>query len=83
MNVAVIGGSRCSRNNYRLAQKIGKLIAQQGWVLVCGGCGGVMEAACRGAKSKGGLTVGIMPSYDGKEANSFVDVKIPNLLSHQ
>ena len=82
MNVAVIGGSECSKIAYNLAEKLGRLIASQGWVLVCGGLGGAMEAACRGAKSAGGLTVGILPGFDAKSANIYVDVKIPTGLDY-
>ena len=53
------------------------MLAERGVVLVCGGLGGVMEAACRGAKEAGGTTVGILPGADRDEANSFVDVAIP------
>ena len=49
-------------------------------MLVCGGLGGVMEAACRGAKGGGGTTVGILPGADRGEANEFVDVAIPTGL---
>lgn len=77
MNVAVIGGHKCSRKVYKTAQLTGSLIAAEKWALVCGGGPGVMEAACKGAKSAGGLTVGILPSYDGAEANKFLDVKLP------
>jgi uncharacterized protein (TIGR00725 family) len=49
-------------------------------VLVCGGLGGVMQAACRGAKEAGGTTVGILPGHDRGEANEFVDVAIPTGL---
>ena len=77
MNVAVIGGSSCSKKDYRIAQKMGQLIALEGWVLICGGSSGIMEAVCKGAKQKGGLTVGILPSYTGEEANRYLDVKIP------
>jgi hypothetical protein len=80
MNIAVIGGSSCSKKAYNIAEAVGKLIACNGWILICGGGPGVMEAACRGAKNKGGLTVGILPSYHGKEANSYLDVKIPTGL---
>jgi len=76
MNVAVIGGSSCSQKSYRLAKKVGGLIAEEGWALVCGGGSGVMEAACLGAKKQGGLTIGILPSSDGKEANNYLDLKI-------
>src|SRR3990170_5769803 len=58
------------------AEAVGRLVAQAGAVLVCGGLGGVMEAACRGAKSAGGLTIGILPGGDRAEANPFVDVAV-------
>ena len=82
MNVAVVGGYKCSKKIYNLAREVGRLIAQQGWILICGGREGVMEAACRGAKEAGGLTVGILPSADGRDANKFVDVKIPTGLGY-
>lgn len=82
MNVAVIGGYRCSEKIYKIAYQVGKLIAEQGWILVCGGREGVMEAACRGAKEAGGLTVGILPSYDAKDSNPYVDIKIPTGLGY-
>lgn len=80
MNIAVIGGSKVSANNYRIAYKLGKLIAQEGWVLISGGRTGVMEASCKGARENGGMTVGILPSYDGNDANSYVGIKIPTGL---
>jgi len=82
MNVSVIGGHKCSKKIYKIAEEVGKLIAGQGWVLVCGGRTGVMEAACKGAKEHGGLTVGILPSSDGRDANKYVDVKIPTGLGY-
>ncbi|OPX30676.1 MAG: TIGR00725 family protein [Candidatus Omnitrophica bacterium 4484_171] len=82
MNVGVVGGHKCPRAAYNAAKELGALIATEGWVLICGGGGGIMEAACRGAKSNGGLTVGILPSYDGHEANSYLDVKIPTGLGY-
>jgi hypothetical protein len=82
MNIAVVGGYKCSKKHYKIAQELGRLIAQAGWVLICGGRTGVMEAAARGAKEKGGTTVGILPSYDGKDANCYVDVKIPTGLGY-
>ncbi|MBD3264054.1 MAG: TIGR00725 family protein [Candidatus Omnitrophica bacterium] len=80
INIAVIGGSVCSKKFYKIARDTGRLIAQQGWTLVCGGGFGVMEAACKGAKEKGGFTVGILPGYDCREANDFLDVNIPTGL---
>ncbi len=61
------------------AEKVGRGIAQHGGILVCGGRGGVMEAACRGAKSLNGLTVGLLPESK-QEANVFVDVPVPTGL---
>jgi uncharacterized protein (TIGR00725 family) len=58
------------------AEKVGRMVAQKGAVLVCGGLGGVMEAACRGAKSAGGLTIGVLPTEEKDAANQFVDVPI-------
>ena len=77
MNIAVVGGHKCSKKNYEVAIKLGRLIAQQGWVLICGGGPGVMEAASRGAKEQGGLTVGILPGYKKEDANAYLDVKLP------
>jgi len=65
-----------------IAEKIGGEIAQRGFVLMCGGRGGVMEAACRGAKHHNGLTVGILPSLDKSQANVHVDVAIPTSLGY-
>ena len=59
-----------------MAEEVGGLLAEGGAVLVCGGLGGVMEAACRGAKSKLGLTVGLLPGLDRSAANGWVDVAV-------
>ncbi len=82
INVAVVGGYKCSKKHYKVARTLGELIACEGWVLICGGRSGVMEAASKGAKEKGGLTVGILPSYDGRDANAYLDVKIPTGLGY-
>jgi hypothetical protein len=82
INVAVIGGYKCSGKFYKIAREVGCLIARQGWILICGGREGVMEAACRGAKEAGGLTVGILPSSDAKDANKYVEIKIPTGLGY-
>ncbi len=82
--VSVIGGSQIlpSSEEYSFAYKLGKLIAKKGWGVVCGGKSGVMEAVCRGAKEEGGLTVGIMPSITGEDANPYIDIKINTGLGH-
>ena len=74
--VAVIGSAVCDAQDAALAMEVGGAIAQRGAVLVCGGRGGVMEAACQGAKSAGGTTIGILPGKDRREANPYVDVPI-------
>jgi len=76
MIIAVIGNSSCSSDEAKSAETIGALLAQQGVTVMCGGLGGVMEAVCRGAKSKGGLTVGILPGQDSSMANPWVDVPV-------
>jgi uncharacterized protein (TIGR00725 family) len=74
--IGVIGGSEASPDILMLAEQVGSLIAKTGNVLVCGGLGGVMEAAARGAKSAGGVTIGILPGAARSEANSHIDVPI-------
>jgi uncharacterized protein (TIGR00725 family) len=59
---------------------VGRALGERGVALVCGGLGGVMEAACRGAKGAGGATIGILPGSDRAAANGFVDVAIPTGL---
>ncbi|MGD9147707.1 MAG: TIGR00725 family protein [Anaerolineae bacterium] len=76
MFVAVIGSASCSAEVATLAEEVGREIARRGAVLVCGGRGGVMEAACRGAKAEGGMTVGILPGADRRAANAYVDLPI-------
>ena len=76
MIIAVIGDSSCSSEEAKLAETVGELLAQRGASIICGGLGGVMEAACRGAKAKGGLTVGILPGQDSSTANPWVDIPV-------
>ncbi|MBC7263081.1 MAG: TIGR00725 family protein [Chloroflexi bacterium] len=75
--VAVVGSAVCGPELASLAEAVGRGLAKRGAVLVCGGRGGVMEAACRGAKSAGGTTVGILPGESVDEANPYVDIPIP------
>jgi uncharacterized protein (TIGR00725 family) len=76
MFIAVIGAGHCSASVAAVAEAVGRELAECGAVLVCGGLGGVMEAACRGAKSVGGLTVGILPGTSRQDANPYVDIPI-------
>ena len=80
--VAVIGGSRPGRTALDQAFEVGKLLARRGAVLVCGGLGGVMEAAARGARSEGGLAIGILPGASPAEANPCIDIPIATGLGY-
>ena len=74
--VAVVGSSACTAQEAEWATAVGRLIAERGGVLLCGGLGGVMEAAARGAKAAGGLTIGILPGNDVADANASIDVAL-------
>ena len=75
--IGVIGEQECSAETAAAAYAVGAGIARRGGVLVCGGMGGVMEAAARGAREAGGLTVGILPGTDRASANPFISIPIP------
>lgn len=74
--IAVIGGAAPTPEEEAAAEAVGRALAEGGAVLICGGRGGVMEAACRGARSAGGLTIGVLPGPDRREANPYVDIPI-------
>ena len=78
--IGVIGGGRCSRDQQEKAAAVGRYVAQNGGVIVCGGLGGTMEGAARGAAEAGGKVIGIIPSDDRGDANEFVDYVIPTGL---
>jgi uncharacterized protein (TIGR00725 family) len=80
--IAVIGGAQPSSQEARLAEEVGRELARRGIPLVCGGLGGVMEAACRGAWNEGGLTIGILPGDKREAANDFVQIPIVTGLGY-
>ncbi|MHA2380343.1 MAG: TIGR00725 family protein [Candidatus Thorarchaeota archaeon] len=80
--ISVVGGSDSDESALKLAEELGEEIAKRGIALVCGGLGGVMEAACRGAKKADGLTIGILPTDFKEHANEYVDLAIPTGLGH-
>lgn len=82
IHISVIGAGTCSEAVHNLAEAVGAEIARRGAVLVCGGLGGVMEAAACGARRAGGLTVGVLPSYDRSTANRWLDVVLPTGFGH-
>lgn len=82
IQIGVLGASSCGPEIEEMAYEVGKEIARQGAVLLCGGLGGVMEAAARGAKDAGGLTVGILPGASASEANPHIDLRIVTDMGH-
>ena len=79
--VGVIGsGDNVGPETMAAAEQVGELIASSGGILVCGGRGGVMAGACRGAKRAGGTTLGILPGLTREGANDDVDIAIPTGL---
>ncbi len=80
--VGVIGASRCTPREYERAYQIGKGIARLQAILVCGGLGGVMEAASKGAQEEGGLVIGIIPQAQPGEANPYVTVAVATGMGH-
>jgi uncharacterized protein (TIGR00725 family) len=74
--VTVIGASNCSAEETKLAEEVGRELARRGATLICGGLQGVMEAACRGADSQGGITIGVLPGNSRKDANPYVRIPI-------
>ena len=74
--VAVIGGGECSPLEAKLAEEVGRELARLGAILICGGLGGIMEAACKGASTEGGVTIGILPGDSHQTANPYVQIPI-------
>jgi hypothetical protein len=80
MFVSVIGGNQCTQEEDRIAEQVGAELATRGVTLICGGLSGVMAAACKGARSAGGTTVGILPGNRREDANPYVDIPIVTTL---
>ena len=80
--VAVIGGGEAEETILAIAYKVGQEIARRGLVLLCGGLGGVMQAAARGARGAGGITIGILPGPDRRAANPFLTYSLVTNLGH-
>lgn len=82
LNVGIIGGSKAGPKALDLAYLAGQEIARRNWVLYCGGRGGIMKEASRGANEAGGVVIGILPGFTRGEANPFVTYSIPTGLGH-
>jgi uncharacterized protein (TIGR00725 family) len=80
--VAVVGSGEASGELYEKAREVGRLIAERGGTVVCGGRSGVMEAAARGATEAGGTAIGILPDEDRKRANDFVSFSVATGTGH-
>ncbi len=78
--ISIIGGHTANTKIRKLAEEVGELLADAGAVVVCGGLGGVMKYVSKGAKRKGGTTVGILPGDNRKDANEYIDIAIPTGL---
>jgi uncharacterized protein (TIGR00725 family) len=76
IQIGVIGGRSAPRPILKMAEEVGLAVARKGAVIICGGMGGVMEAACKGAKKAGGTTIGILPAASPDKANPYVDISI-------
>ena len=80
--ISVVGDGTPSLEVEQWAEQVGALLAQDDVVVVCGGLGGVMAAVARGATVAGGISVGIVPSYEAKSANSSISITIASGLGH-
>jgi hypothetical protein len=78
--IGVIGGRTCKVEVEQIAHKLGRKLAKVAEILVSGGLSGTMKAVCQGFKASGGLTIGILPGYEKKDANKYVDIVIPTGL---
>ena len=79
-HVGVIGAGECPDTIYTLARSLGFEIGKKGWILVCGGLGGVMEGAARGCTEAGGTCVGILPGLEKASANPYITIPLPTGL---
>lgn len=82
IQIGIIGGNSTDEASQKLAYETGSLIANNGAILICGGLGGIMEAAAQGAADQGGVVVGLLPSTDNKSANPWINVVIPTGLGN-
>jgi uncharacterized protein (TIGR00725 family) len=77
IQVGIIGAGRADREQTELAYRTGRLAAERSWIVICGGLGGVMEAASRGAREGGGLVIGILPGHSRKDGNPHLSAALP------
>ena len=82
LQISVIGAGTCSDDIASLAYEVGRHLALNDCILLCGGLGGVMEYAAKGARENGGQTIGILPGFDISDANPYIDIAVPTGISH-
>jgi uncharacterized protein (TIGR00725 family) len=82
IRIGVIGGASPDSKYRQIAGDVGQQIGEKGAILVCGGLGGIMEAAARGAKKAGGITLGILPGAAHGDANAYIDIPIATGLGY-
>jgi len=82
VRITVVGSGRCDGDTALIAERVGREVARRGGILICGGLGGVMEAAARGAREEGGITVGVLPGPDASAANPHVLIPIATDMGH-
>jgi uncharacterized protein (TIGR00725 family) len=80
--IAVFGGNEADEETLKEAEFFGHLAAEAGWIIICGGKGGVMEAVCRGMDFMGGITIGLLPEAHVKKANKFVTIPLATGLGY-
>lgn len=80
--ISVIGGHKIDNKVEQIAHEIGNIIGKIGAILVCGGLDGAMEAAARGAKEAGGLTIGLLPGTSKSDANRYIDIALPTSIGY-
>ena len=80
--IGVIGAGDAGAEDLQMAEAVGEEIAANGYTLLCGGMGGVMEAASRGAKSKGGTCIGILPGKSKNDSNPYIDYAVVTAMGH-
>ena len=80
--ISVVGAANAPPDLVRLAEAVGRLLAQRGCTVVCGGLGGVMEAVSRGARKAGGTTIGILPGESIAEANAWIEHAVATGIGH-
>jgi uncharacterized protein (TIGR00725 family) len=82
VQVGVCGAAVADGGLYDKAYRVGRLIAGRGWAVVCGGLGGTMEAASKGATEVGGVVIGVLPTYEKDSANAYVKYTIATGMGH-